>query len=92
MLVFLNPIYLWGLAALSIPLALHLFQRRRTVVVPFPTLRFLKLAQKRSASRVRFENLLLWLLRSLLLAMLAWLRHAGAPQVARRQLARPRPA
>ena len=71
MLVFLNPIYLWGLAALSIPLALHLFQRRRTVVVPFPTLRFLKLAQKRSASRVRFENLLLWLLRSLLLALLA---------------------
>ena len=71
MLVFLNPIFLWGLAALSIPLVLHLFQRRRTVVIPFPTLRFLKLAQKRSSSRIRFENLILWLLRSLLLALLA---------------------
>ena len=70
MLVFLNPIFLWGLVALSIPLVLHLFQRRRTVVMPFPTLRFLKLAQKRSSSRVRFENLILWLLRSLLLALL----------------------
>ena len=71
MLVFLNPLFLWALAALSIPLVLHLFQRRRTVVTPFPTLRFLKLAQKQSASRIRFEHLLLWLLRSLLLACLA---------------------
>ena len=70
MLFFLNPLFLWGLAALSIPLVLHLFQRRRTVVIPFPTLRFLKLAQKRSSSRIRFENLILWLLRSLLLALL----------------------
>jgi hypothetical protein len=71
MLVFLNPLFLWALAALSIPLVLHLFQRRRTVLTPFPTLRFLKLAQKRSSSRIRFENLILWLLRSLLLAALA---------------------
>lgn len=53
------------------PLVLHLLQRRRTVQVPFPTIRFLKLAQRRSASRVRFENLLLWLLRTLLLLLLA---------------------
>ena len=71
MLSFLNPLFLWALAALAIPLALHLFQRRRTVVTPFPTIHFLKLAQKQAASRVRFENILLWLLRSLLLALLA---------------------
>jgi hypothetical protein len=44
-----------------------MFQRRKTVVTPFPTLRFLKAAQKRSSSRVRFEHFLLWLLRTLLL-------------------------
>jgi len=71
MLVFLSPLFLWGLAALTIPLVLHLLQRRRTVRTPFPTVRFLKLAQKRSSSRLRFENILLWLLRSLLLAALA---------------------
>ena len=71
MLVFLNPLFLWALAAAAIPLALHLFQRRRTVLTPFPTLRFLKIAQKRSSSRVRFENLILWLLRTLLLLALA---------------------
>lgn len=71
MLVFLNPLFLWALAAAVIPLTLHLFQRRRTVLTPFPTLRFLKIAQKRSSSRVRFENILLWLLRTLLLAAIA---------------------
>jgi hypothetical protein len=71
MLVFANPVFLWALAAASIPLMLHLFQRRKTVVTPFPTLRFLKAAQKRSSSRIRFENFILWLLRTLLMLMLA---------------------
>lgn len=72
MLVFANPAFLWALTAAAIPLMLHMFQRRKTVVTPFPTLRFLKAAQKRSSSRVRFENFLLWLLRTLLLLMLGF--------------------
>jgi hypothetical protein len=72
MLVFANPTFLWALTAAAIPLMLHMFQRRRTVVTPFPTLRFLKAAQKRSSSRVRFENFLLWLLRTLLLLALGF--------------------
>ncbi|HNX33560.1 MAG TPA: BatA domain-containing protein [Kiritimatiellia bacterium] len=72
MLVFANPAFLWALTAAAIPLMLHMFQRRRTVVTPFPTLRFLKAAQKRSSSRVRFENFLLWLLRTLLLLTLGF--------------------
>lgn len=70
MLVFANPAFLWALTAAAIPLMLHLFQRRKTVVTPFPTLRFLKAAQKRSSSRIRFENFFLWLLRTLLLLMI----------------------
>ena len=72
MLVFANPAFLWALTAAAVPLMLHMFQRRRTVVTPFPTLRFLKAAQKRSSSRVRFENFLLWLLRTLLLLMIGF--------------------
>ena len=70
MLVFANPMFLWALTAAAIPLMLHMFQRRKTVVTPFPTLRFLKAAQKRSSSRIKFENFLLWLLRTVLLLML----------------------
>lgn len=70
MLQFLNPLFLWAGAAASIPLILHLMQRRRVVSMPFSTIRFLKLAQKRSSNRIRMENLLLWLLRTLLLILL----------------------
>ncbi len=68
---FLNPIFLTALAAALIPLVLHLWQRQRIVIVPFSTVRFLKLAQKRSSNRLRLENVLLWLLRTLMLLLLA---------------------
>jgi len=71
MLTFLNPAFLWALGAAAIPLILHLLQRRRKVQLPFPTIRFLKMAQRRSSSRIRLENFLLWLLRTLLLMALA---------------------
>src|ERR1035437_8500045 len=68
---FLNPLFLSALAAALIPLVLHLWQRQRIVIVPFSTVRFLKLAQKRSSNRVRLENILLWLLRTLIMLLLA---------------------
>jgi len=71
MLTFFDPMFLWALAAAAVPLLLHLLQRRKTVRVLFPTLRFLKLAERRSASRIRLENLLLWLVRTLLIVVLA---------------------
>ena len=70
MISFLNPLFLWALGALSIPLILHLIQSSRTERLPFSTIRFLKLAQKRSSRRIKMENFLLMLLRFLLLALL----------------------
>lgn len=70
MWAFLNPVFLIGLAALAVPLLLHLLQRRRKIQMPFSTVRFLKLAQKQSANRIRLENWLLWLLRTLILTAL----------------------
>lgn len=67
---FLNPVFLYAAGAAIIPLVLHLMQRRRTVRMPFSTIRFLKLAQKRSSNRIRIENLLLWLLRTLLMLVI----------------------
>jgi len=63
--------FLWALAALSIPLILHFIQSSRTERMPFSTLRFLKIARKRSSRRIKMENFLLMLLRFLLLALLA---------------------
>jgi hypothetical protein len=71
MISFLNPIFLAFGAAVLIPLVLHMIQSSRTVRLPFSTVRFLKLAQKRSSRRIKMENFLLWLLRTLLMALLA---------------------
>lgn len=71
MWTFLNPMFLYALAAGLIPLVLHLLKRRQAVIVHFSTLRFLKLAQKKSSRRMRMENFLLWLLRTILLLLLA---------------------
>lgn len=71
MFSFLNPIFLWAAAAAIIPLVLHMMQRRRIVRIPFSTIRFLQLAEKRSSRRIRLENFLLWLFRTVLMLLLA---------------------
>lgn len=69
--MFLSPFFLIfaGVGA-AIPLVLHLMQNKRKVQLPFPTLRFLKLAEKHSSRRIRLENFLLWLLRTLIMLLL----------------------
>ncbi|MBN1557480.1 MAG: BatA and WFA domain-containing protein [Lentisphaerae bacterium] len=71
MLSFLNPWFLAAAAAAVAPLILHMIQSRKTVRMPFSTIRFLKLAEKQSSHRVRMEQFLLWFLRTLLLLLLA---------------------
>jgi len=69
--VFQFPIFLWAAAAAVLPLILHMMQRRRIVRVPFSTVRFLLMAQKRASKRIRLENLLLWIMRTLLMLLIA---------------------
>ena len=69
--MFVSPVFLIaaGLGA-TIPLILHLMQNQRREQMPFPTLRFLKLADQKSSRRIKIENFLLWLLRTLIMALL----------------------
>src|SRR5688500_16230249 len=69
--MFLTPFFLiFAAVGASVPLVLHLMQNKRKLQMPFPTIRFLKLAEKHSSRRIRLENLLLWLLRTLIMALL----------------------
>ena len=69
--MFLTPLFLiGGLLAATLPILLHLLQKRRQVTIPFPTLRFLKQAERKSSRRLHFENMLLWLLRTLIMLLL----------------------
>jgi hypothetical protein len=63
---FLNPLALIGLAAASIPLVLHLLNLRRLKTVDFGTLRFLHELQQKQVRKLRLQQLLLLIIRTLL--------------------------
>ena len=69
-MTFLNPILLFGLAAALVPLVLHLLTLRRLRTIDFSSLRFLKELQKSSIRRIRFQQILLLILRTLLMVFL----------------------
>lgn len=69
---FLSPALLVGLLAALIPPIIHLIHRRRAVRVEFPALELIRRANKKTARQFRIKQLLLMLVRSLLLAALAF--------------------
>ena len=64
-----NPLAWLGLAAVAVPVLVHLLAMRRARRVPFPTLRFLPDSSATSARRHRIEDLPLLLLRCLIVAV-----------------------
>src|SRR6476660_25530 len=67
---FLTPLFLLGLAGLAVPVVIHLIQRERTNVVPFPSLMFLRRIPYHSLRRLRTRNWPLLLLRLAALALI----------------------
>jgi len=68
---FANPALLWGLLAAAIPIAIHLFFRRRPRPTPFPAIDFILRARRETERRLRLKKLLLFAARTLLLAAIA---------------------
>lgn len=67
---FLSPIALFGLLLLSIPILLHIFKPKKVRQLPFSSLRWLRASQHRMSRRIRLHQVLLFLLRAALLALL----------------------
>src|SRR5689334_3738860 len=67
---FLAPAFLAGLAAIAVPVIIHLIHRERRVVVEFPSLMFLQRIPYRSVRRQKLRHLLLLALRCAALALL----------------------
>lgn len=70
-LVFAHPAYLWGLAALALPILVHLFNRRRPRPLAFGAIEFVLRSQQRRVRRLRLRQVLLLALRCLLIAGVA---------------------
>jgi hypothetical protein len=67
---FLAPLLLAAIAALGVPVLIHMIQRQRTGVVEFPSLMFLRKIPFHSMRRQRIRHWLLLLLRCAALALL----------------------
>src|SRR5437764_50451 len=71
-LTFLQPAFLFGALAAAVPVIIHLIYRRRALVHRFPAVRFLLLADKRTARKFRLNQWLLLALRVAAILLLAF--------------------
>jgi Aerotolerance regulator N-terminal len=67
---FASALFLLPLAGL--PILLHLLFKQKSPIIPFSTLRFIKLSVQRTAARRRIQKWLLLACRALLIALLIW--------------------
>jgi hypothetical protein len=67
---FLSPLWLAGLAAIGLPVWLHLLRRRNSVPLPFSSLRFFERRTQSSVRHRRLHYLLLFALRTLIILLL----------------------
>lgn len=71
-MAFLNPIFLLGALAATIPIFVHLVRRTRAQKVVYPSLMFLRRIEQKTVRRRKLRNLLLLALRCLALLLLAF--------------------
>ncbi len=66
---FSNPLMLWGLGAASLPIIIHLLNKRKYREMPWAAMRFLLAAMQKNRRRMRVEQWLLLALRTLLVIL-----------------------
>lgn len=70
-MTFLNPLLLFGMAAIAAPIIIHMFMNRRIKRVVWAAMRFLQASVQKNQKRMEIEDLLLLALRCLILLLLA---------------------
>jgi hypothetical protein len=70
-MAFLNPIFLLGALAATLPVLVHLVRRTRAARLQFPSLMFLRRIEQKTIRKRRLRNLLLLALRCAALLLLA---------------------
>ncbi len=69
-MTFLSPLLLWGLALASVPVIIHLLNRRRFIRIDWAPMEFLKLTIRKNRRRIQLEQWLLLAVRVLAVAAL----------------------
>lgn len=68
---FLNPLMLLGITAISIPIVIHLLNKRKFQRVVWAAMRFLQVSVEQNQRRIQLEDILLLVLRCLMVALIA---------------------
>lgn len=71
-MLFLSPLFLWVLTAASIPVIIHLINRRRHQTIRWAAMQFLLKATRQSRGKRKLRNILILACRCLLLAGLVF--------------------
>lgn len=69
--MFLNPLMLLGAGAISVPIIIHLLNKRKFEKVRWAAMRFLRSSIEQNQRRLRIEDILLLILRCLIIGLLA---------------------
>ena len=69
-MTFLNPVFLWLLPLLAIPVIIHLLAKRKSRLIDFPSLKFLKLLEQDALRKFNLKQLILLILRTLMILLL----------------------
>lgn len=70
-MLFLSPLLLWFLAAASVPIAIHLINRRRHKTIQWAAMQFLLKASRESRGKKKLRHILILTCRALAIAALA---------------------
>lgn len=70
---FANPIWLWGLTGLLIPIGIHLLSRKESRIIRIGSLRHLEASHTKQSVNLRLNELLLLAIRCLLITLLVLL-------------------
>ncbi|HMG89453.1 MAG TPA: BatA domain-containing protein [Chryseolinea sp.] len=66
----INPIWLWGLTGLLIPIGIHLLSRKEGKIIKFGSLRHLEESQTKQSIKVRLNEVALLMLRCVLIFLI----------------------
>ncbi|MCF7808332.1 MAG: BatA domain-containing protein [Candidatus Marinimicrobia bacterium] len=69
-MTFLNPLFLWFLPLVSIPVIIHLLAKRKSKRIAFPSLIFLKHLEQDALRKFNFRQLLLLIIRTLIVLLI----------------------
>ena len=69
--MFGNPFYLWTLLGLLVPIAIHLWSKREAKIIKMGSIKFLTPSDSKQSSRIKLNELWLFILRMLIITIIA---------------------